>query len=70
MQPLCLGEGENVTSSIVFNATGADVTDVFVEGSRVVRNGVLQTLDLRDLFARVNHTAEKLRTHIYQKENR
>ena len=64
MQPLWLGEGENVTSSIVFNATGADVTDVFVEGRRVVRDGVLQTLDLGDLFARVNRTAKKLRAHV------
>ena len=63
MRPLCLGEGENVTSAVVFNATGADVSDVFVEGKHVVKDHRLQTLDLPALYERVQKTAEKIRLH-------
>ena len=38
MQPLSIGTCENVTSMIVYNAAGQDVTDVWVKGKGVVRN--------------------------------
>ena len=60
MQPLLTGKIENVTSAVVFNATGADVTDVFVNGKHVVKNGVLTTVDVPALCARVRQTAEKI----------
>ncbi|MDR0495825.1 MAG: amidohydrolase family protein [Treponema sp.] len=60
LQPLILGAHENVTSAIVFSATGADVTDVFVNGKRLVRNGELTTVDLPTLIKRVRQTAEKI----------
>ena len=60
MQPLLLGEHENVTSAAVFSATGADVTDVFVNGNRVVKGGALTTVDVPALCARVRQAAEKI----------
>jgi 5-methylthioadenosine/S-adenosylhomocysteine deaminase len=60
MQPLLLGDHENVTSAIVFSATGADVTDVFVDGKRLVRDGVLTITDVSALCARVRRTVEKI----------
>ena len=63
MRPLCTGDGETVTSAVVFNAVGSDVTDVFVGGERVVEEGVLQTADVEELCGRVQRTAEKLRAH-------
>jgi 5-methylthioadenosine/S-adenosylhomocysteine deaminase len=60
MQPLLLGDHENVTSAIVFNATGADVTDVFVDGKRLVKNGELTTTDVPALMRRVRRTIEKI----------
>lgn len=60
MQPLLAGKHENVTSALVFNATGADVTDVFVNGKRIVADGVLTTVDVPALCARVRQTAEKI----------
>jgi 5-methylthioadenosine/S-adenosylhomocysteine deaminase len=74
MQPLLLGKQprtearqdrgsplhENVTSAVIFNATGADVTDVFVNGKRLVKDGVLTTVDVPALCARVRQTAEKI----------
>ena len=60
MQPLLSGAHENVTSGIIFNATGGDVTDVFVNGRRLVKDGVLTTIDVSALSARVRETAEKI----------
>jgi 5-methylthioadenosine/S-adenosylhomocysteine deaminase len=60
MQPLLLGEHENVTSAIIYSATGADVTDVFVNGKRLVKNGALTTVDVPALCAKVRKTAEKI----------
>ena len=60
MQPLVTGLCENVTSAVVFSATGRDVTDVLVRGRQVVRDGELLTMDVRELSARVRKTAERI----------
>jgi 5-methylthioadenosine/S-adenosylhomocysteine deaminase len=64
LQPLLLGKHENVTSAAVFSATGADVTDVFVNGKRLVNDGVLTTVDVSALCERVRQTAEKIGTRV------
>ena len=63
MQPLVTGFCENVTSAVVFSATGRDVTDVFVRGRQVVRDGELLTMDVRELSAKVRKTTEKIAAH-------
>jgi len=60
LQPLLLGKNENVTSAIVFSATGADVTDVFVNGKRLVKDGALTGVDVADIIGRVRQAAERL----------
>ena len=50
MQPLRLGSHENVSSCIVFCATGHDVTDVFVKGYRVVEAGEIKHFDTASLI--------------------
>jgi 5-methylthioadenosine/S-adenosylhomocysteine deaminase len=60
MQPLRLGSHENVLSSIVYSATGADVTDVFIGGRRVVENRILKSLDVRAIAAKVRQASEKI----------
>jgi 5-methylthioadenosine/S-adenosylhomocysteine deaminase len=60
MQPLLLGKNENVTSAIVFSATGADVTDVFVNGKRLVKDGALTGVDVKEIISRVRLAAEKI----------
>jgi 5-methylthioadenosine/S-adenosylhomocysteine deaminase len=60
LQPLVMGKHENVTSAIVFAATGADVSDVFVNGKHVVKKGVLIGVDIHELIHRVRQTAEKI----------
>lgn len=60
MQPLRLGRHENVTSAIVFNATGRDVTDVFVDGRHTVRDGKLLTLDVDEIMEKVKKTSHKI----------
>jgi 5-methylthioadenosine/S-adenosylhomocysteine deaminase len=64
MQPMVLGKNENVTSAIVYNATGGDVTDVFVNGKRLVKDGVLTGTDVSALIARVRRTTEKIASKI------
>jgi len=64
LQPLLLGKNENVTSAIVYGATGGDVTDVFVNGKRLVKNGVLTGTDVSALIAKVRKTAEKIASEI------
>jgi 5-methylthioadenosine/S-adenosylhomocysteine deaminase len=60
LQPLLLGKNENVTSAVVFSATGADVTDVFVNGKRLVKDGVLTNVDVRAIIDRVKLAAGKI----------
>ncbi|MDR3338312.1 MAG: amidohydrolase family protein [Treponema sp.] len=60
MRPLLTGKHENVISSIVFNATGGDVTDVFIGGKRIVKEGRLTTVDVSVITAKVQQAAEKI----------
>lgn len=60
MAPLRFGKYENITSAVVYCATGRDVTDVFVDGRRVVAGGVLTTLNLPALIARAERAGEKI----------
>ncbi|MDD3403568.1 MAG: amidohydrolase family protein [Hespellia sp.] len=60
MQPILLGDRETVTSAIVFNATGSDVTDVFVDGRQIVKDKCLLTIDVTNVMERVQRAAEKI----------
>lgn len=60
MQPMLLGEMETVTSALIYNATGRDVTDVFVDGRQVVADRVLQTIDVKDVMEKVQKVSEKI----------
>jgi len=60
LQPLILGKHENVCSALIFSATGGDVTDVFVDGKRLVKDGVLSGVDVPALMRRVRQTADKI----------
>lgn len=60
MQPMLTKEPQTVTSALIYNATGRDVTDVFVDGRHVVKNGVLQTINVNDVMKRVQKASEKI----------
>jgi 5-methylthioadenosine/S-adenosylhomocysteine deaminase len=60
LQPLIAGAHENITSAVVFSATGGDVSDVFVNGKRLVKDGKLINVDVSALMRRVRQTAEKI----------
>jgi 5-methylthioadenosine/S-adenosylhomocysteine deaminase len=60
LQPLLLGQNGNVASAVVFSATGADVTDVFVNGKRLVKDGALTSIDVQAVIERVKRAAEKI----------
>ena len=61
---------ETATSALIYNATGRDVTDVFVDGRQVVADGVLQTIDVKDVMEKVQKVSEKNRkgTFFIEKE--
>ena len=59
--PLLEDNGQdNLASLIAYNASGRDVTDVFVRGSRVVCDGEITTLDRKALQDDVNLRAKQL----------
>ena len=64
MQPIRVGANENVTSAIVFNATGQDVTDVFVNGRHVVSNGELLTVKVEEIMNKVKAASEKIADYL------
>lgn len=68
MQPILLGEPETVTSAIIYNATGQDVTDVFVDGKQVVKERVLQTVDVNDVMEKVQKASKKLARHFLHRK--
>jgi 5-methylthioadenosine/S-adenosylhomocysteine deaminase len=68
MQPLRLGRHENVLSAIVYSATGADVTDVFIGGQRIVENRTLKNADVQAIAARVRQGSEKIAAGLGQPE--
>lgn len=59
MGPLRTGRAENVSSSLVYCATGRDVTDVFVDGRHLVQNRALPGIDLADIQRRVLDISQK-----------
>jgi 5-methylthioadenosine/S-adenosylhomocysteine deaminase len=61
LQPLVMGgKHENVASALVFSTTGAEVADVFVNGKQLVKNGVIEGVDVKAICARVREAAEKI----------
>lgn len=60
IQPLRIGAYENVTSALIYNVTGQDVTDVFVDGRHVVEGRALKTIPAAELMERVQRASEKL----------
>ncbi|MDR3164025.1 MAG: amidohydrolase family protein [Synergistaceae bacterium] len=59
MRPLRVAKHENVASSIAFNATGRDVTDVFVGGRRLVYDGRMTDFPLNKLAADLEDAASE-----------
>lgn len=51
---------ENFCSNLVYNANGSDVTDVFVDGRDVVRDGEVVTIDRAEMSEQVQRRAERI----------
>ncbi|MHC1783489.1 MAG: amidohydrolase family protein [Anaerolineaceae bacterium] len=60
MAPIRVNAGENVSSALVFCATGRDVTDVIVNGNHLVQNGRLLTVNVKDIIDQVATTSERI----------
>lgn len=60
MLPLRTKQAQNVSSNLVYCATGGDVRDVFIGGRCVVRDHVLVGIDLERITANVSETSLKV----------
>lgn len=60
LQPLRVGAHDNVLSTLAYNVTGGDVTDVYVRGEAVVRGGKLQGLDVANVVKKVRAAGERV----------
>lgn len=60
MTPLRTGAAENVSSNLVFCATGSDVRDVFVGGRHLVQNHRLLSVDLAKIQQHTLETSQKV----------
>lgn len=60
MAPLRIKNRENVSSAMVYCATGRDVTDVFIHGESIVRNKSLTRLNIKEIMEKVSATSEKI----------
>ena len=67
LQPLRTGACENVASSIVFCATGADVTHTIINGKLVMEGRKILTLREEDIIEKVRCASEKA-AEAYEKE--
>lgn len=62
--PINIGKHENVTSLLVCQVTGQDVSDVFVNGKHVVRNRQLQTMNVNTLMDEISEIHNKIVTQL------
>ncbi len=60
MSPIRLTSKENVSSALVFCATGQDVSDVIVDGMHIVRDRKLITMNVNEIIDIVATTSEKI----------
>lgn len=66
--PLRFGEKENISSSILFNATGRDVTDVFIAGKQVVKERKVTTVNVDKIINNVVSASNKIEKYYSKKE--
>jgi 5-methylthioadenosine/S-adenosylhomocysteine deaminase len=60
MTPVLHGEDFNVAAHLVFSASGHDVTNVWVDGRRLVEDGRVLTVDTEAVRGRAQSAAEEL----------
>jgi 5-methylthioadenosine/S-adenosylhomocysteine deaminase len=58
--PLLHGRWANVAAHLVFSASGRDVTNVWVDGRRLVADGAVTTVDVETVRTRAQEAAEEL----------
>ena len=60
MNPLRTGKNSNVSSAVVYCATGADVTDVIINGKEIVRDRELLTINIYKIQEKIQEIAERI----------
>ena len=60
MQPLRIGPHANAASLVVYNATGRDVTDVFIYGKAVMRNRTITTVNEKGIIEKVKNASDRI----------
>lgn len=60
MAPLRVNHSQNVASTLVFCATGQDVSHVIIDGKLVVENRRLLTMDVSNVMEKAKNSSEKI----------
>ena len=60
LQPIVPGSRGNIVSAIIYNVTGSDVSDVFINGRHLVKGGRLSSANVTEISAKVRQTAVKI----------
>ena len=60
LRPIRKTHMENIASTIVYNATGSDVTDVMIEGRHLVKDRKLTTIDVDSLMEEMDKISERV----------
>lgn len=60
MTPLVWGQTSNLVSNLVYSATGRDVTTVIVDGTMLMRERIVSSLDERAVVEKAGETLERV----------
>lgn len=60
LRPIRKTHMENIASTVVYNATGSDVSDVIIEGRHLVKDGKLVTVDVNHLMEEIDKISERI----------
>lgn len=60
LRPIRKMHMENIASTVVYNATGSDVTDVIIEGRHLVKDRKLITIDVDRLMEEIDKISERV----------
>ena len=58
--PVFHGDDFNIPAHLVFSASGSDVSNVWVRGNHLVRDGAVISVDVIDVAQRAQSAAEEL----------
>ncbi|MFW9844185.1 MAG: amidohydrolase family protein, partial [Candidatus Thorarchaeota archaeon] len=63
--PVLSGSVKNIIPNLVYNATGAEVHDVIINGQVIMRAGIVKTMNESEIVAEAQKAGEQLLANSY-----